>query len=511
MHKNIILIFFLFIGHQSLHGQDSTISKFSNLFQQQYEFYSENVITHPLVQKKEYALVSLAYNLNQGDFIARQEPTRQKDVTFLTKGSRQLNSFKVSGMFSYNHSLRDSVGYTLGNHDQAAPYYFYAASKGNWEVSKYNLNGIVSKSFKDDKITVSMGGTFKAGNAWRSNDPRMEDFSHDLGVKLALHYQVNSKHTIGLSGGINSIAEENSNEYRNKDYQDNLQNMPYINFVNYGYGLNTIQNTNRQMNSFGDGVNMSVGYNGNFDLGMLTLTGGVERVKSTFLRKSSLSSNANYAYGKFDEQIKHADLLLTNAPSGNNLWSLKASVKEHYGTDFNTILNGNNFIYFTNEFSLRPIYGILKDARLKAEFSLFSSRSRMYKTDGNTDHRVDYKNTDLGVAGAWYHYGKTAGKYLRMNVSLTSRINNEADVHVPKTQENNFSKDVVYYDLYYMGSNSTTFGFGILYNFPIKNNLFFVKGDYQIQNAVLPNFSQIPSAFPGKRRENICLSLGFTL
>ena len=511
MLKNIILIIFLLPIVQSLQAQDSTVCKFSDLFQQQYDFFSENVITHPLLGKKEYAVVSAAYNVNKGDFIARQGAPKEKEVTFLTKGTRQLNTFKVSGIFSYSHTRRDSVGYSLGNHEQAAPYYFYAAAKGNWEVSKYRMKGIVSKSFKDDKVIVSAAGSFLAGNAWRSNDPRMEDFSHDLGGKLAFHYKLNSKHTLGVSGGINSRAQENSNEYRNKDYQDNLQNMPYINFVNYGYGLNTIQNTNRQMNSYGDGVNFDAIYNGDFDQGKLTITGGIEKTKSKFLRKRGQASTANYVYGKFDEQTKHADVMWINTSAGNSRWSVRANFREHYGTDFNTILNGNNFVYFNNEYSLRPVYGILKNNQVKAEFSLYGSSSRWYKADGTTDHKADYKNTDLGVSGAWYSYAKKGGNYFKIHASLTARMNQEADVHVPKTQENSFTKEVVYYDYYFMGANATSLSVGALYNFTIKNNAFFVKADYRHQKAVLKEVSLIPAEFPGTKRENISLSLGFTL
>lgn len=511
MRKNIILILLLFPVMYSLHAQDSTICKFSDLFQHQYDFLSENVITHPLLQKKKYALVSAAYNVSQGDFINRQGAPKETEVIFLTKGTRQLKSYKVSGIFSYTHTLRDSVGYTLGNNEQAAPYYFYAAAKGNWELSKYRLKGIVSKSFNDNKFAISMGGSFVAGNAWRSNDPRMEDFSHELGGKLAFHYNLNSNHTIGLSAGINSIGQENSNEYRNKDYQDNLQNMPYINFINYGYGLNTIQNSNRQINSYGDGINFDALYNGSFDKGTLTVTGGLERIKSEFLRKRGQSATVNYEYGKFDEQIKHADLMWVNKPTDNSRWSLKAGFNEHYGTDFNTILNGNNFVFFSNEYSLQPIYGIIKNSQLKAEFSLYGSRSRLYKADGSSDHKVDYKNTDIGASAAWYIYAKKQGNYFKVHAAVTARINNEAEVNVPKTQENSFSRDVVYYDYYFMGAKAIVLKIGLLYNFSIKYNMFYVKADYQNQKAVLKEVSVVPSAFPGTKRENISLSLGFTL
>lgn len=510
-YKNIILIILLFPIMKNMQAQDTTVCTFSDLFQQQYNFLSENVITHPLLQKKEYALISADYNVNQGDFIAKQGSPKEKDVTFLTKGTRQLNTFKVSGMFSYTHTTKDSVGYTLGNHEQAAPFYFFAGAKGNWEVSNYRMKGIVSKTFNDEKFTVSAGGSFDAGNAWRSNDPRMEDFSHDLGGKLALHYKFYSKHVLGISGGFNSKAQENSNEYRNKDYQDNLQNLPYINFVNYGYGLNTIQNTNRQMNSYADGINIGALYNGVFDQGTFTLSGGLERIKSKFLRKSSEASSANYAYGKFDEQIKHAELLWINTPTGNSHWSLKADFLEHYGTDFNTILNGNNFVFFRNEFSIRPVYGILNKRQLKYEISLYGRRSRLYKADGNTDHKSDYKNTDLGISTAWYTYSKKGRNYLKIHASMIARINNKAGVQVPKTQENIFSREVVYYDYYFMGAKSTTSKIGALYNFSIKNNLFFVKADYQFQKAILPDLSLITNVLPGSKRENISLSFGFTL
>lgn len=496
----------------SRHGvaQDSSHYRFTELFGQQYDFFSASTLVHPLLPVDEYAIISASYRQEQGKYIARQNSPAEEFITFKTKGTRQLRGFKVSGMFAYAHIGRDSVGYILGNYGVTSPYYFYSQAKGNWEVSKYDLNGMVSRSFADDRLSVSIGGAFNAGNAWRSNDPRMEEFMHNLEGSLALHYRLAAAHTLGIQGTFGSLALENSNEYRNKDYQSNLENLAYINYINYGYGLNTMQTTGRQINHFREGFSLGGVYQARLSSGSLTLTGETGSRNSRLLRKASEAASANYRYGDFEEQIHKADLMWMSRETASGRWAVKAHYLDHIGKDNNTILHGNNYVYYHNELAVKPVYAFVKNGRTHSEVSLTGGRERLYQADGNTDHVADYIRSHAGITGALYlPAGKTG--LVKVLAEATKSWSDRAQLTVPASQENDFTRGVAYFDYYYQAAGVNSIKAEILYNLPVKNTDFFIKADYTLQQAKLPAVKHAATELPGSKREIFCLSLGFTL
>ncbi|MBS1737075.1 MAG: hypothetical protein JSS98_10805 [Bacteroidetes bacterium] len=511
MNRNFIIAILLTSAAVGANAQDSIRNRFSELFQQKYDFYLRRAITQPLLPIQQYAVIGATYNYAEGSFIARQDAPKQNELSFATEGTKKINKYLLSGSFSYIRTIADSMAYTLGNNKQAAPFYFYAGAKGNWELSHYNLQGIISRPVFNDKLIVSAGANYHTGNAWRSNDPRVEDFSHEMGLEGAILYKINAQHTIGGSFAYSRLSEENGNEYRNKDYQGNLLNMPYINVINYGYGLSVIQTTSRQINSNNNGVGLSGLYHGSFDFGTISISAGIKDVHSKFVQKATEFSSANYLYGKFNENIWTSDFLWKSHQNETQNWSVYASYKDHYGKDFNTVLNGNNFVYYNTEFLLTPAYAHLKNKQLQYELGLSGRVSRLYKADGSTDHIANYKNAELGLIAAYYFSGKKPNNFLKISAGAHVRKNIDAQVSAPQSQVNTFTKEVVYYDYYFNGANSNSFTFSALYNFSVKKMPFFIKSTYQFQNAKLPEFSLPATALPGTERHFGSFGLGFTL
>lgn len=509
-YKTLFILYFLLLSGKLLKAQDIS-QKFSDLFRSHYDYYSENVLTHPFLKVENYALISASYTLRGDGFNARQDGDKEKNVRFFTEGTRHLGKFKVSGVFSYAHTLRDSVAYSLGDHDGASPFYFFAGAKGNWEISKYNLNGIVTRSLINNKLLISGGGKFMAGNSWRSNDPRMENFSHDLSASLAGHYKMMDKHTIGISATLGGISRENSNEYRNKDYQDNLQNMKYINFINYGYGLNVIQNTGREIFTYTDKYAFGGIYNGEFDFGSVTLSGEIENQYSKYVRKPSESASANYVYGKFDEQIRSLSLFWRAVPGEKIQWNTLLKFVQDYGTDFNRILGGHNYTYYHKTLSLKPVAGFMKNGQIRSELSLILSSDRLFRSDGTTSHKADYQNTTAGLRGSWYSTESAHGSFLKISAAFAHRFNNKAIARAPKSQENTFTRDVMYYDYFYNGASTNTLNLNALYNFRIRNTGFFLGINYEFLKAKLPNAGFTINEKPGTSRNIMQLNAGFTL
>lgn len=510
-HKQLLILTLLTLSGSGLKAQDAVTQKFSDLFRSHYDYYTGNVLTHPFLKVDDYALISAKYTIRSAGYNARQDGDKEKNVHFFTEGTRQVGKFKVSGVFSYSHTLRDSVAFSLGDHDLASPFYFFAGAKGNWEISKYNLNGIATRSLLNDKLILTGGGKFVAGNSWRSNDPRMENFSHDLSASLAAHYKIMDKHTIGIAGTLGGISRENSNEYRNKDYQDNLQNMKYINFINYGYGLNVIQNTSREIFTYTDRYAFGGIYNGSFDFGSITLAGNIENQYSSYVRKPGESASANYVYGKFDEQIRSVSLFWTATPKEKIHWNTLVSFVEDYGTDFNRVLGGHNYTYYKKNISLKPVAGFMKDGQIRSELSLNLSSDRLFRSDGTTSHKADYQNTTAGLGGSWFSKVSARGDFFKFSASYAHRFNNKTIARAPKSQENTFTREVMYYDYYFNGASTNTINLKALYNLRIKKTGFFIGINYEMLKAILPDSDFTITEMPGNSRNILQLNAGFTL
>lgn len=512
MKQKLSIILILVLSSQiRVKGQDSVAYRFSELFRNQYHYFSEDPLKHPFLELSSYAMIAGQYALKDGNYAAKQDGGKEKAVTFFTDGTKHVGPFTVSGVFSYAHTLKDSVGYTLGDHDKVVPYYFYSGAKGNWEMSNYNLSGIVSRAVLKGNLIFSAGANFDAGNAWRSNDPRMENFSHNISATLAMHYKVSGNHTIGVSGKLGYLSRENSNEYRNKDYQDNLQNLKYINFLNYGYGLNVIQNTNRQLYTYGDTYAVNSVYHGVFRPGSLTVTVGFEKPEYKFVRKASEAASANYEYGRFNEQIRTASLLWIAAPSQKVQWTVKGNVFEDYGTDYNKILGGQNFTYYHTVLSLQPQIGFFKNGQVKYEVGLKAERDRLYRYDGTSSHLADYHNAFVGVNGSWFSKVAAQGGFWKVSLGLTHKWNTKSLIDIPNSQENDFTRGVVYYDYYYYGASTNSGRIELLKDFKIRKTRFFIALSYETLSAKLPVATLNASGMPGTGRSVFQSKAGFTL
>ena len=492
-------------------AQDSARLKHSGTYQQGYDFYSRRALTQPLQPVEQYAIVSASYAWEKGDFVPRQEAAAQREMQFLTEGTRKVKAYRVSGSFAFSRMFKDSMGYTLRSQVGPAPYYFYSQAKGNWEISNYKLQGIVSRSLLKDKISVSVGGDFRAGNAWRSNDPRTEEFNHDVTGETAVHYAINGDHTIGIGGGYRRLAEENSNEYRNKDNQHDATNNPYLNRIQYGYGLSEIRTTYQVIERRATGTKLNAIYRGQFDWGNIAATAEYSEMQSDFYQNPKESNTTRLTYGSFDEDIRHFDLLWELPRSTGNSWSIRSIYQDHYGKDFQTELNGNNYIFNEQLFTLQPLMAHQNTEGLHYEAGLKAGWSKLYRADGTTEHRASYKNADFGIFGGWYISGKQPENFLKLSAELNWRKNLDAAVTVPSQQETSFSKEVVYYDYYFHGANYTELTGGILYNRQVRNLPFFLKMTLQYRKAKLPDASLAAAELPGTDRWRSVLTLGFTL
>lgn len=503
MKKELILIFgnLIVLAGGALAQDSSGTFLPTEQMMNRYDFYNRQVISQPVSTISNYSKVEAGYMYVDGGFRPKQEAPVQRSMYFNTEGTKQVAGFKVSGSFSFSRDTKDSVAYTLQDGiSGSTPYYFYSAFPGNWEINRYTLQGILSRQFFHNRFTVVAGAKYLATNAWRSNDPRTDQFDHSMKGDLGLLFKIHKNHTLGLNGGLLLDASENTNEYRNKDYQDNLQFIDRINFIQYGYGLTLIQTTNRSIISKAPGWNAGGLYQ--FTLpaaGRFTLKGGYSRKNAEYFRRPSSSDPMKFVYGQFKEWSIGWDGLWESDQYEKGQWTLSASYNRTKGSDFHMLLNGNNYVYHQEYFSLSPAYLHKKDGQPVYELWMIGRYRDHSRADGSTSHLARYKtlSADLGAAGYWRF--RKAG-VLKMMAGAGVTKNTSDELKVPPSQETDFSGAVVYHDYYYYTASVLNINGAITYYFPVKKTTAFAGFSFRQQSATLADKTVMATEYPGNRR-----------
>ncbi len=480
-------------------GQDTAAIHSAEQFNLHYGFLAPNVISQPFLDIKNYSLLEGGYRVTGGGYRLAQDADRRNDIFFATQGTRQVKKFLASGRFAYERALHDSIGYTLRyDLNGAAPYYFYSVKKGHWESGRYDLQGIVSRKWLQERLTAGAGISYNAVNAWRSDDPRPEYFDHSMDIGLTVHYRVLPKHTIGLAGSYYKRNTETSVEYRNSNFSTGPEQYPqYITYIQIGYGKQKNQSTRRILRSRTGGWQGSAIYKGDFSFGEVVLTGSLRQQDSRYYLPGTSTGEVPLTYGYFYEEIAAAGLLWKYR-RGAHAISLAAQYINHSGEDLNTELSSNNYLYAFEQVSIQPLYSHFRGGRLQYEAGIEAAVSDLFRADGAANVFTDYQVARAMLKGAYYWYpGKD--RLLRAGLSGGMQLPISSDVRTPN-QVSDFIRGAVFADAYYYRARSYTIQADMMFVFPVKTLKGFVRGKGARQQAGLQP-SDIPAdVLPGKER-----------
>lgn len=483
----LVRIFFLSLSLSFVAGvnaQDSSGRlQQSGQFQQQYTFYTADAAIQPLNPITSHAQLIAGYGRTSGSYRLAQAAPVQQDIFFKTEGTRQLGRYLLSGYFGYTHTLQDSVGYTLryGINDPD-PYYFYAYKKGNWQVGQYRLQAQVSRPFLNDKLLAGAGIRYQTVNAWRSNDPRPEQFNYHTDMEAGLHYRLSPRHSIGLGGSITSRKKESSVQYRNKDYQLSMAYPEYVKRIQYGYGFED-RASNSELKSTGRGYGWQGVYQGKFRIGEVTAKGGYSYLGSDY-KGDSTRYFPKGRYGSFYEDRWNAQLLWQYRRQ-QQAYMIEAVYIHHLGRDFNEFLQTNNYVYAFETIQLRPSFQYYRDSVLQFELGLDLALTDLFRADGNAGVVTDYQYAEAAVQGAWYF---RTGKKGWLKTGLTAGIRTAVSpVLTLPSQVSSFVQNVIIADYYYYDATVFKAGVDLLYNRSVGENDGFVRVKLNYDQAQLSN------------------------
>lgn len=508
--KRFFIIGTILLYACSAYAQDTAYNFLTEGFGRKYAFYSKDVISQPLLNLNQYALVEGGYRYTSGNYMLSQDAPKQRDIFFHTEGTKQLKKFLVSGSFAYRHINQDSVAYTLryALHDPA-PYYFITPSKGNWGIGQYHLQGIISHPFVGDKLTIGAGGSYKAGNGWRSNDPRPEYFFYDVQAEATTHYRVLPQHSIGVAGGIIRKNTNSEIEYRNKDYEQSQLYDAYKTYLQYGYGFAQLISGSRYVRSKTSGWNVQGIYDGQFNQLHITAKSGYASHTSVFSRRAEAGS-PEIIHGEFYEDIINADAW-AQYDQNDHLWSAGIHYLYHTGQDRQlSILNGNNYMYTLDRLSIEPLYAHKRNNRIQYELGIQGAISNLYRVDGTAGQKANYQYANAGMTGAYYHYLPAANKYWKALIKVDAQLPIAPEL-TTSSQQTVFVKGVIYHDYYYYSASAVTATAEWLYHFPVKKTNTFFKLSGQYQQASIKQDNDYPTTKPGNNRWFIQTSIGISL
>lgn len=512
LHRINISFMILLLPCFAVAQQDSTMQIHSESFQQHYNRFAKDVITQPLLKIQNYSSVALGYRSENGKFMEAQAPQKEKEFFFITEGTRRIKKILLSGSFEYYNNKTDSQAFTLRqNYKDPIPYYYYAARPGNWQTIRYQLQGIVSFPVYKDKLILGAGATYNSFNAWRSNDPRSEEFLYEVNGTGILHYRFLPKHTIGVGGGYIRRNYDNTWEYRN----DNLRTNPlYAVYVNNGYGniepFNGIVSGLLSTNTTGytaEGI-----YNGEFPFGAVTLRGKYQNTTALMFKKNTGRDEKNDIYGDFNDDIYTVNLnWQKNSP--RDRFNIAFDYTDELGRDNNINLAANNYIYSLQQAKLQGLWTRLREnGKIKYEAGFSAMMEDRLKMDGSVGQKVDYQSLETGILGAYYFYFASNSSMLKAGLRAGFRNPLHAEA-VSLPQQWAFTEGVVYRDYYFYNAQTYSAGANLTYQFPVQKLSFFVKAAGDLLSAKIPDpvASLIPTTYPGNNRMHWQCCIGLNL
>lgn len=481
----------------TVRAQDSlSVPMQTALYQRDYSLYTSHVVLQSRRDLADYGDLNAQFNSESGPYRLAQQASVSRQVLFATRGTRQLGAYRLSGEFSYKHQTLDSVGFTLRQGlPDPAPYYFFSWKKGNWQTGKYRLKALISRKLWADKLSVGVSVQNEALNAWRSNDPRPEQFNFQLGAEAGISYQVHRNHSIGVSGSLGTQKEDNSVDYRNTDYQLSLAYPEYVRRLQFGYGMED-RASNSDMKATGQLAGWKLYYMGNWGQHQIDIWGGYNR-RETGFRSDSTRFFPTGRYGDFFED--HTELGLNwSYRRKHQVWALRAGYSYLLGRDYNHFLGANNYVYARESLHVQPLFQRLRKGKPLYEIELDWSLTDLFRADGNAGVETDYQYWEAHIAGTYYiHSGKTGTWTLLGSIGSRQAIDPQLEVPV---QQSEFVKQVVMADYYYYRASTYTGSLGLRYSQPVKSVIGFVQLRASITRANYEDLSPTTDWRPGKNR-----------
>ena len=395
----------------------------------------------------------------KGNFHKGQEAEKDASANFYTEGIETLGKFRLAGTFSIRRTWQDSLAWTAkGTELDAQPYYFGSSKAGEYQRQNYTLTGILAYEFIKDKVYLSSGIEYMFNNSTRNVDPRPSVRTFSIKLKPELTLKVR-KQLVGISALFGYGDENIRLGYTNDNYRGNQGYPSRINYLLSGYGLLTIRTSDRvsvlnKENSYsGMGFSYASGMDNTKSVFRASLTYSRWKEESAYPIESSL---ADTDVGSFDMDSWRFSSVFRTTTERNTIHQFYLDMQRNDGSDFNASVNGSNYSYLEQD--VRAGYTLRKKAAMNTELEAGAGFSfeTLEKNDILSAHHVENQVLEPNLLIALYKRFSQSGR-LSLSLRPALRIPIQQQISVPATQENVFTRGVVYPDYYYRSSRAVLF------------------------------------------------------
>ncbi|AZI23856.1 hypothetical protein EA772_00285 [Pedobacter sp. G11] len=473
-----------------------------------YEFAKSSPFNIDELMPAKFSKISLGTNYEKGHLMTAQNATKLTQVYLATEGNTKLKSVNLWGAFKYERSVEDSTMYNHQTRNNiSAPYYYGSPINLNYERTLYNLKALAEKNLIKTNLPVGIGGNYRIGNHFSTNDPRGSVDDFQLNMIATLGYTLFEKLKIGAAYRYGYGQERVNVAYKNQSLSQNTLKPEYNNYLVNGYGEAYVFNTNRtyqndqKRSGFETYLNFTKSAIGNF-----FFTYSYLEEKQKFVRRSG-EGFADYN----DYNLETSDFsLFWLKKIGNKNISTSINYNNIDGKDLNYIYMANNYLYNHNSLSFRTNLSITSSKGNLYNFYISANQNEEQKQDGLTGNNVKYNRLDWR---AGFGYTKTTIQSNVWGVSLSGvysvPLTNRFDV--PGSNVGQFTQKVIYFDYIYNTSTRLGGSLSADYSFEIFNQ---VQAGFKASAAYLNKQKIVENTFPfapGKDRfsSNISLNLYF--
>ena len=479
--------------------------------------YGMTLLRHGLSDSagKPYGRVGLNYNSSTGNYRRAQEAYTKNNVTFFAEGINRINRVAISGNFTFDKSFEDSLANSLRSDlDPLSPFYHYASKANKFERQNYIANVTVSYDLLPGKLMPFVNVNYRTHWTTASVDPRPEVKAFVLKYNPGLSYRTKSGSIFSVMGIFGRSDESTNISYKNINFQESLLFPERIQYLNFGYGYFSIQDTSR-IKRHTDHIGAELTFKkklGTWDLlsYLRTERSYVENTHGTRSRKEY------FVRAKFILNEYSGRLLFTKTGNTHDQQlDIEAQMADGYDGHSNFSADLSKVNYEVSQSSLRMAYSLIfnKQKQTKQELGITVLYNDERRADAAQSTELDAKQLSItALYRSYFAYGKN--NMLIAKAAPFYIFPLETFIAVNPNSVNAFTRNVVYTDYYYFGSKlaGATAGLSWVSNNLLKKNILEFSADLQYTHKLNdPPVTYSPGFMPDKYRmhANIGVKLFF--
>ncbi|MDQ6481842.1 DUF6850 family outer membrane beta-barrel protein [Dyadobacter sp. LHD-138] len=144
-----------------------------------------------------------------GDFRRPQEASSKSYYTFHSERYQPVKKGVFYGSFRFEQQKENGIHWNdLLDPYRGTPYILADSLGGDWKKQVYKLNLKAASAQIADRLALGAGLVYNLSTGARQNDPRPLNYVNELDFKPSLLFEINKKHSAGLTGTYGFYKEE---------------------------------------------------------------------------------------------------------------------------------------------------------------------------------------------------------------------------------------------------------------------------------------------------------------